>query len=142
MSTVAMSKVQERFSKLNREVLSPGSGTIHTTPGVIVEVYDQEKLEKITLTDELKRKTEAYPGLLFAKVVLATRRTLILPFKEPEDHIFLTYGNSTQLEGRGINIEYDGMNLEGGKISLQKIYREKQVNVPQVTRIFDIGALI
>lgn len=139
--TVPANKLQGRLQHMVNETLAPGIGTKHTAVGQLIEVYDQEKLATIAPPKELDRESST-PGLMFAKVRLVTGREMILPFKEPEDQIYLTYGNGLQLEGRRVKVEYDGLSLENGQIVIQRSYDTKLLDVAAATYAYDIGTII
>jgi hypothetical protein len=141
MPSIPSNKFQKRIGDLRNEALSPGTGTTHTAMGVLVEVYDQERLELIKPDALLSRKLISSPGLLFAKVRLVNGNEYILPFKDPEDYVYLTYGNGFHLEGRTVKISWTGMSLESATIELSRSWAEQHVSIPRASATFDIGAL-
>ena len=142
MRTVPSNQLQRQLINSHNENLSPGTGTTHTALGNILEVYDRDKLALITPDRTLLREIEANPGLLFAKVRLLDGMTHILPFKEPEDQIYLTYGNGVHLEGRRIKIEWTGMNITNGYIIMTRTHLQEPISITQAGLIFDIGGII
>lgn len=142
MRPVPSNKLQQRLKHITNETLSPGTGTKHTAVGVIVEVYDSEMLRGIALERRLEKEIKENPGLLFAKVRLIDGVTYTLPFLEPEDQIYLTYGNGVLMQGRRCKVEWTGMNITGGHIILTRTHQEAQVSIPEVGRVLDIGNII
>ncbi len=139
---VPTNKLQSRMQGLAHDAITPGTGVKHTALGVLLEVYDQERLSEITATSNLERELERTPGLLYGKVRLVNKRELVLPFKEPEDYIYLVYGNALQLEGRKVKIEYENMSIENGVIIVQRTFDTKQINIPVSTYAYDMGHII
>ncbi len=142
MRPVPGNALQRELLHQRQETLSPGTGTYHYALGVLLEVYDTDKLQSISISNKLKREIELNPGLLFARVKLIDGRELILPFKEPEDQIYLTYGNGVHLEGKRVKIEWTGMNITNGHILLTRTHEETSVSITQSGNIYDIGAII
>ncbi len=142
MRPVPANKLQAHLNHVQNESLSPGSGTHHSAVGNLVEVYDQEKLRSAAVDVQLQREIKANPGLLFAKVKLDDGREYILPFKEPEDQVYLTYGNGVMMEGRRVRVEWTGMSISSGQIILTRSHAEQQVSIPEVSNVLDIGNII
>lgn len=142
MKPVATNQLQRGLNKIHNENLSPGTGTVHTALGNIIEVYDTDRLVSTLANKSLERELLANPGLLFAKVKLLDGRMHTLPFKDPEDQIYSTYGNSTHLEGRRVKIEWTGININNGHIVLTRTHSEPGVSITQAGLVFDIGNIV
>lgn len=142
MSLVSGSKFQNRITNIHQEALSPGTGTTHSTTGVLLEVYDQEKLEQIVPTQALAARLARSPGLLFAKVLLTNGKTYVLPFDDAEDFIYLTYGNAFLLEGRTVRVSWKGMSIENGVLDIARTWGEKHINIPVSFTSYDVGHIV
>lgn len=141
MTRVPGSKIQERARQESQRVLGP-SGT-HMADCVILQIYDREVLEEQDVPDEVRRKIQEAPGLIFAQVeTLPSRRRLCLPLKEPEEHVYQVYGNAAQLNGRPAKIEYENLSMENGRVIIQRTYSRPMLNVRTTTTLADIGRII
>jgi len=141
MASVPGNKFQRRQVETRNEAHSPGTGTTHHTIGTLAEVYDTERLESMSIPPALARKLENAPGLLFALVVLPSGAQHVLPFKDPEDYIYLTYGNGFYLEGRAVKLTWTGMNVDGGVIEMARSWKDPHFNIATTSNTFDIGNL-
>ncbi len=141
-SVIPSNKLQQRLGVMRQDIMSPSSGVRHTATGILIDVYDGEKLPLVALSPELENKIKESPGLLFAKIRLLNDKDYILPFQETADQIFSTYGNHTLLEGRPAKVEYGGVNIETGYIYLQRTFVEPILNLGEVSKVLDIGNII
>ena len=126
----------------HKEIAAPPTGVMHKIPGIIIEVYDQEFLADITPEKSLQDLMDKFPGLLFAKVRLKTGAVKYLPFAEPEEQIYSTYGNWKQLIDRDVNVKFQNLDLEGGEIHLARTWKGKHINLSDAAKTLDIGALV
>lgn len=132
---------QRKQQHIEREKYRPGAGEVYSAVGLLLEVWDQERLASQVVPKELADRMKRAPGLLFGLVQIGSQKRY-LAFHEPEDHLYLVYGNHLQLEGRRVRVEYQNASIENGRIHLQKIYDQQHINLGTDLQILDIGAII
>lgn len=111
----------------------------------IIEVYDPDRLNAAdggaSIPRELVGLIVNRPGFVFAKIELPDGETMFLPFREPEDQLFATYGNSTQLEGRQATIYFRNLDIQSGFLVPQR-YESRFLSLEQLASVLDLGNLI
>ena len=135
------SKWQRRQQDTERERFRPGAGEKHVTGGLLLEVWDQERMVLQAPPPELVEKMKRAPGVLFGLVQIGAEKRY-LGFSDTEDMVYLIYGNHLQLEGRKVRVEFENASIENGKIYLQKILEQQHINLDTDLRILDIGGII
>lgn len=141
-STVPMSKHQLGQQGMHHGNLSPGTGEIHSAPCVIVEVYDQERLEAGDVPDEVLQKISRFPNVVYARIRLGDGRMLNRPFKDTASQLYSTHGNSLVLEGASARIEFYNARVRTGKIVLSDDVTSQPVNMQSAADVYDIGLLV
>lgn len=139
---VPTNNLQNKFKSHRQEILSPHTGTIHSIPGLIIEVYDPETLALKEPPQEVKEKIKETPGILYAKVKIGNDIERIWSFKEKIDYILLVYGNAALLQGEKCIIEYNGLDVYNGRIVIPRNYRNEILNMSIVCKTLDIGGII
>lgn len=120
--------------------MAPASSLATEARGTILKVYDEERLEA-GVPDKLKKQLEKTPGLLYAEVRLENGKKLLLPFKAPAEEIFSTYGNAAMLEGRAIIIIFNSLDIESGRLVLERSSKASQ-NINKSSSLLDIGSIL
>ena len=142
-SVVPRNKLQQRFANNTLEHLAPDPFVRMSAPCTILQVYDAETLAEEGVPTELGGLIDTHPGWLFAKVLGRDgQTTMILPFQEPEEHIYFMYGNRVLLEGRAATIQYVNQDSQSGFISLQRNHNEVHLPLIALAQVYDIGKIV
>jgi len=141
-STVPGNKLQHSIQRQEHRGYVPDPHARLQLECLIQVVYDQERLKEVTPPLRIQEQLKKFPGSLWAQVVVDSGQIYHLPFKEPEDQIFMTYGNASQMEGRLAIIEYQNRNIGRGQVLLQKNIYDKAINLVDASTTYDIGSLL
>lgn len=142
MSSVSVNALQKKLKGHVNEIHAPHTGTIHSISGTILEVYDPEVIESQTLDSKVLLKIQENPGLVYAKVLLDNGTTNLWSFKETNDFFSLIYGNAASLIGLRCQIEFNGLNIYNGRISLSRNVVDKLLNLSVKCKTLDIGSIV
>lgn len=140
--TVPMSKHQLGSHEVCFETLSPGSGELHTARCTILEVYDQETIDRTDAPTEIAKQLERFPNKLFAKVRLHDGRILFRPFRDPQSQVYSTFGNSALLQGTPAKIVFQNARVREGHIICTDDLTGLPANMGLATEAWDIGMLV
>ena len=109
----------------------------------ILEVYDLDRMEQHGCPNAVRAKILNNPGLLFAKVLLSDNNTVkYLPFAEPEDSIYLNYGNSVLIEGRHGIIRFRRNDAESGEILIGRTMKQTMLANSSLSETYDIIGIV
>jgi hypothetical protein len=135
------SKWQRSQQSVERQRFKPGAGERHVAIGLLLEVWDREKLALTDPPEDLLTRIQLSPGILFGLVQVGQTQ-MYLGFNDTEDLVYLVYGNHSQLEGRKVRIEYENTSIENGRIFLHKVIEQPHLNLDTDLKILDIGGII
>lgn len=142
MRPIPVNKFQQALQHQHQQAVQPQSGVISKTSGRILEVYDSEYLTIAKPDEATLARIEQFPGLLYARVETSSKIILVLPFAEPEEQIYSTYGNFAQLKNRQVIIHFQNQDIAAGTIYLTRSWTAQHVNIAEVTKTHDIGGLL
>jgi hypothetical protein len=109
----------------------------------ILEVYDLDRMEQEGCPSVVRSKILNNPGLLFAKVLLSDNNTIkYLPFAEPEDSIYLNYGNSVLIEGRRGIIRFRRNDADSGEIVIGRSVDKPMLANSSLSETYDIIGML
>lgn len=107
----------------------------------IVQVYNRAWLDENEVSGDVKRLIAQAPGALWAKVrVVKSGQEFILRFGFTDPEI-LSY-NAESLKGLYVMIEYLGLNVENGTLTLSGLEDKPLSNLNTNSKVADIGDIL
>lgn len=144
MSTVPRNKLQQNIANQTQEAFAPDPFGVMQAVCRIVTVYDSETLGEVEISDPgLAGALFTNPGWLHAEVeIVDTGEMYVLPFEDPEDLIYLVYGNRVLLEGRLATIVYVNQDVQNGSIVLRRTLDKIHLPLDAQAQCYDVGFVI
>lgn len=143
MTVVPANKLQTKLLKEEQTRLAPDPFGAMEVGCTIIKVFDKDTIDSEEAPEEVVKTIKERPGWLYAQVeLLDSDLRHYLPFAESEDQIFLTYGNSVQLEGQLAKIIYRNLDVHNGVIIPQKNATRPLLPLSSLASTLDIGFLV
>jgi hypothetical protein len=142
MPVVSNNKLQERMRKAEHQSLRPDAWTSNVTRGIITAVYDRFSREEGDTPGEIASRLAKNPGMIFARILFLDGSIYFLPLAISADERHLLYGNSANMVGRPVEVEYRDQDLYNGKVYLTADDLNLGIREDKVAEPFDIASAV
>lgn len=135
-------KLQNRLSQIHMEGVRADPWATNMVRGLIAEVYDRVNREK-GIPSEIAAALVRNPGAIIIRVHLLRGGDVYVPLAISADERNLVYGNSANMVGRPVEIEYKGKKINKGVAYIRADALNLGIREDQAINPFDIsGALL
>lgn len=142
MPAVSLNKLQERLRRGDQYSQRPNSWSANVVRGIITTVYDRYAREEGPTPPEIAARIARNPGLVMARVLLLDGRACFLPLAISADERHLLYGNSANMVGRPVEVEYRDQDVSNGRVYLAADNLNLGIREDEVADPFDIAMAV